>query len=49
MKFFNKYSIITFGFMFSFVSEGQKTEILYLSETGSDNPVMWQFFCTDDR
>lgn len=30
----------------TFFSYGQQTESLYLSGTGSDNTVLWDFFCT---
>jgi hypothetical protein len=30
-------------------AQAQKTEIKYLSGTGSDQPVDWQFFCTNGR
>ncbi|WP_026327206.1 glycoside hydrolase family 2 protein [Proteiniphilum acetatigenes] len=32
--------------LLTFFSYGQQTESLYLSGTGSDNTVLWDFFCT---
>lgn len=45
--------IIFFGLIFLFAGnlwvEAQKTEIQYLSGTGSDKTVNWDFFCTEGR
>lgn len=35
--------------LFTFLSYAQQTESLYLSGTGSDHTVLWDFFCTDGR
>lgn len=35
-----------FFLLLSFLVQGQQTEILYLSGTGSDKTVDWDFFCT---
>ncbi len=35
--------------LLTFLSYGQQTESLYLSGTGSDNTVLWDFFCTVGR
>jgi len=35
--------------LFSCVVYSQKTEIVYLSGTGADNTVEWDFFCTNGR
>ncbi|HLN54853.1 MAG TPA: glycoside hydrolase family 2 TIM barrel-domain containing protein, partial [Bacteroidales bacterium] len=40
-----KYLILLFLFVF-FTSNGQKTEVQYLSGTDKDNTVEWDFFCT---
>ncbi|MEI9955936.1 MAG: glycoside hydrolase family 2 TIM barrel-domain containing protein [Ferruginibacter sp.] len=34
------------GFLFPLLAVSQSTEIKYLSGTGSDNTMPWQFFCT---
>jgi len=34
------------GFLFPLLAVSQSTEIKYLSGTGSDKTVQWQFFCT---
>ena len=39
---------MTFAFM-CFKSQAQQTEIKYLSGTGEDNTVQWQFYCTEGR
>ncbi|MBN1819374.1 MAG: hypothetical protein JXR31_01870 [Prolixibacteraceae bacterium] len=36
-------------FIVSFFGFTQKTEIVYLSGTDADNPVKWDFYCTDGR
>src|SRR5829696_9384619 len=40
------YLILLFMMANAFVINAQQTEIKYLSGTGSDNTVNWQFFCT---
>jgi hypothetical protein len=50
MKTFTFY-FLQFLFFLSLVitAKGQQTEILYLSGTGNDHTVDWQFFCTSGR
>lgn len=47
------FSIIVASIILFLLSEnlitGQETEVLFLSGTGSDNTVNWQFFCTEGR
>ncbi|RYG42856.1 MAG: glycoside hydrolase family 2 protein, partial [Chitinophagaceae bacterium] len=40
------YFIFVFLAAFGFAAKAQQTEIKYLSGTGSDNTVDWQFYCT---
>lgn len=42
-------AIFTFLLFVSFSVQAQKTEIQYLSGTGSDHTVNWDFFCTAGR
>jgi hypothetical protein len=41
--------IITVSPILTVSSYAQQTEALYLSETGSDNTVVWDFFCAAGR
>lgn len=43
-----KYKIL-FSLLFSLNMFAHDTEIMYLSGTGSDNTVMWDFYCTKGR
>ncbi len=43
------FSLITLSFLSIFSCYAQKTEILYLSGTGSDHTVSWDFFCTEGQ
>ena len=38
--------IMPFALLISIIGNGQNTEKIFLSGTGSDNTVNWQFFCT---
>ena len=42
---------LTFWIIFLILTEvsGQETQIFYLSGTGKDNTVDWQFYCTSGR
>src|SRR5215207_1335200 len=40
------YAVFLFLLANAFVIHAQQTEIKYLSGTGSDNTVNWQFYCT---
>ncbi|MDO9615684.1 MAG: glycoside hydrolase family 2, partial [Bacteroidota bacterium] len=48
MKHFLSTFILLFIFSISFI-QAQKTEIQFLSGTGSDRTVEWDFFCTEGR
>ncbi|MDP2113673.1 MAG: glycoside hydrolase family 2 TIM barrel-domain containing protein, partial [Bacteroidota bacterium] len=48
MKHFLSTFILLFIFSISFI-QAQKTEIQFLSGTGSDKTVDWDFFCTEGR
>jgi hypothetical protein len=43
------FAYILLSFLSIWNSQAQKTEIQYLSGTGSDHTVNWDFFCTDGR
>jgi hypothetical protein len=43
------FPIVLFYFLCISFSQAQKTEIQYLSGTGSDHTVNWDFFCTEGR
>src|SRR5690606_32939969 len=47
----NRISIALLLYVFGFLtaSYGQETEIVFLSGTGSDHTVEWDFFCTEGR
>ena len=42
-----KYSLSFFALFIAFYSHAQQTEIKYLSGTGSDKTVNWEFYCTE--
>src|SRR5258708_2914791 len=48
MKYILKTGFIIF-FLLPALTYGQPTEKVYLSGTGSDHTVSWQFFCTTGR
>lgn len=47
--FFSLMLFTVFMFITGYSLYGQKTEIIYLSGTGSDNTAEWKFFCTSGR
>jgi hypothetical protein len=49
LKIFNKRIILSLLSFLAVSSYAQKTELLYLSGTGNDNTVLWDFYCTAGR
>src|SRR5829696_7015026 len=47
MRVWIPYFILLFLIAKGYVTNAQGTEIRYLSGTGSDNTVNWQFYCTN--
>lgn len=43
------HAIFFFFFVLAYNTSAQETEILYLSGTGVDNTIDWEFFCTEGR
>lgn len=44
-----KYCLVYIGLLLAGLATAQETQVQYLSGTGSDNTVDWQFYCTAGR